>query len=726
MKNIKLLLMLLLLSIAANGQVSSLNAEDAEMLNELDSYSTQDDEYSQKNYESNKDYTNRLYLLAEASFDKMRFAQSARLFDKAISNKNVAPTVDMIQMAGDANYLSGAMDKAAKWYEKLEEIQGDSMANETIYKFSKILKSTGRNQKATQLNTLLQKKWKTVYLNSSNKTGALAQSKDGINVLENLSSNTADKEFAPIILNGTELIFASDRNTKKKTNRSKAHIDLFKGTVLDEEYKVEEIEKLSNTINSKLNEASVAFSPDGNTMYFTRNTNKKIEQENGEKTNLLKIYKSNLENNKWSKPKELSLNSNKYSNGHPTISPDGTIMIFSSNRTSSLGETDLFFVTINEDGSFSEPENLGEIVNSKQKEMFPYFNGSTLYFSSNRELGVGGLDIYKSEYVNGKFTPVVNLGAPINSDKDDFSYVLKNDNKTGYFASNRDGGKGGDDIYYFAMGERPVYDPSISAVDKAIVRNALVVKRDLTAVEKSLAAEKIPTTIIGVVSDDETGEVVTNAVIKIFDENEKFIGQIESDDLGSFEFTRLYQYYNYVLIAEHNDYKVSTPLTIFTDIPEKNINIRMHKGDEEYVEDEAVVEDISANLEIKPVLETNVKPYLKQNKIYFGFNKHLISTTAKAQMDELLALWEQFPNMKIKIESHTDSRGKAAYNKWLSQKRANATKNYLVSQGISPELIVSATGYGEEQLLNECSDGVICDRKKHSMNRRSEFIILDY
>ncbi len=719
--NVRAILFWLLCSFLANGQVTSLEFEDEDTATE-----TFYDEYAQRDFESAVDYTNRLYLSAEASFNKMRFAQSARLFDKAIANKNIAPTVDMIQMAGDANYLSGAMDKAAKWYEKLEEIQGDSMTNETIYKLSKILKSTGRNQKAAQLNTLLQKKWKTVYLNSSNKTNALAQSKDGIKVLENLSSNTADKEFAPIILNGTELIFASDRSTKEKTGRSDVQIDLFKGTVLDEEYKVEEIEKLSNTINSKFQEASVAFSPDGNTMYFTRNTNKKIKKADGEKAKLLKIYKSNFEKNKWSKPRELSLNSNKYSNAHATISPDGSKMIFVSDRESSLGETDLYMVTINKDGTFSEPENLGEEVNSGQKELFPYFNGSTLYFSSNRELGVGGLDIYKSEYINGKFTPVVNMGAPINSDKDDFSYVLKSDNNSGYFASNRDGGKGGEDIYYFAIGKSSVYDPSISTIDKAIVKNALVMKKDLTAVEKSLAAEKIPTTIIGVVSDDETGEVVRNAVIKIFDENEKFIGKIESDDLGSFEFTRLYQYYNYVLIAEHVDYKVSTPLTIFTDIPEKNINIRMFKGGTEVVENEELVEDIPNKLEIAPVLETNVKPILKQNMIYFGFDKHLISETAKAQMDELLVLWEQFPNMKIKIESHTDSRGKASYNKWLSQKRANATKDYLVSQGISPELIVSATGYGEEQLLNECSDGVVCDRKTHRINRRSEFIILDY
>lgn len=725
MMNVRAILFWLLCSFLANGQVTSLEAEDLDLATE-----SIYDEFAQQDYESDVDYTNRLFLYAEASFEKMRFAQSARLFDKAIANKNVAPTIDMIQMAGDANYLSGAMDKAAKWYEKLEEIQGDSMTNETIYKFSKVLKSTGRNQKAGQLNALLQEKWKTVYLNSATKTNALAQSKDGIKILENLNSNTADTEFAPIILNGTDLVFASNRGDKKKSQKklgaSNAHIDLYQGTILDEKYKVEEIEKLTNAINSKYHEASVAFSPEGTTMYFTRSSNKKIKQPNGEKTKLLKIYKSNFENNQWSKPEELSINNNKYSNSHPTISPDGTKMIFASDRSSSMGETDLFMVTINEDGTFSEPENLGEVVNSTQKEIFPYFNGNTLYFSSDRELGVGGLDIYKSEYSNGKFTPVVNLGAPINSDKNDFSYILKQDNETGYFASNRDGGKGGDDIYYFAMGERPIYDPSISTIDKAIVRNALIKKKDLTAVEKSLAAEKIPTIIIGVVSDDETGEVVPNAVIKIFDENEKYIGQIQSDDLGSFEFTRLYQYNNYVLIAEHVDYKVSTPLTIFTDIPEKNINIRMYKGNEAYVEDEMIAEDAPAKPKVSPVLETNVKPFLKQNMIYFGFDKHLISASAKAQMDELLTLWEQFPNMKIKIESHTDSRGKASYNKWLSQKRANATKDYLVSQGISPELIVSATGYGEEQLLNECSDGVVCDRKTHRINRRSEFIILDY
>lgn len=341
----------------------------------------------------------------------------------------------------------------------------------------------------------------------------------------------------------------------------------------------------------------------------------------------------------------------------------------------SMGKTDIFVVDVLEDGSFSEPKNLGKEINTEQREMFPFFNGDKLYFSSDGHVGLGGLDIYESVYDEEEgFQEVKNLGKPINSNKDDFSYIVNDENQQGFFASNREGGKGDDDIYSFKrliIEEVPVYENAIA----------------------------------GVVTELSTGDVMPRALVELLDENGIKLMEMETEEDGSFVF---------------EDLEGNTKYTINT-VKDQYVNNEIQVST---LENETVEVDVAMKrLEEMIALEDGIKK-IKTDMIHFDFDKSYIRTDAAKELDKLVSVMKEYPGMVIKIESHTDSRGSRVYNEYLSDKRAKSTRDYIISQGIDADRIVSATGYGESRLINECDGTVRCTEEMHYLNRRSEFIIV--
>ncbi len=411
-------------------------------------------------------------------------------------------------------------------------------------------------------------------------------------------------------------------------------------------------------------------------MYFTGNNYGKKLTRDSKGINHLKIYQSQKVDGKWTEATELAFNSDSYSTGHPALSKDGKKLYFASDMPGSIGDSDIFVVDVLEDGSFSSPKNLGPEINTEQKEMFPFINEEKLYFSSNGHPGLGGLDIYEATFdeENG-FSTVKNIGMPINSNKDDFSYIVNEETKKGFFASNREGGKGFDDIYSF----------------------------------KHLIVEDVTTNInaiAGIVTELLTGDVMPKALVQLLDENNVKLKEIETGEDGSFIFEDLDTNTKYILKTHKETFFVSE-LEIAT-MENDTINVT------------AAMKKLKEMIDVEDGIRK-----LKTEMIHFDFDKSYIREDASKELDKLIKVMTEYPNMVIKIASHTDSRGSAVYNDYLSEKRAKSTREYIISQGIDANRIENAIGYGEQQLLNECNGRVACPEGKHYLNRRSEFIIVN-
>ncbi len=625
-----------------------------------------------------------LIKMADEYFNKMWYAEAAKLYELALTKYNQAYTFDVLQKAGDAHYFNTDMEKAYKWYNILYEKYEDEMSSDNTFKYAHSLKGTGNYNRSKRLMKLYNRKLEDEGFGESYEQNemvleGLLQMKDKFDI-ENLKINSNYSEFSPMYYHGDEIVFASAKdssvfNTRRYKWNNQPYLDLYVAKVNEESQELKNAIKFSKKINSKYHEASVAFSPDNETMYFTRNNYRKKLKRDNNGINNLKIYRSRKINGEWSEAEEVSFNSDSYSTGHPALSKDGKQLYFVSDMPGSIGETDIFVVDVLEDGSFSTPKNLGPEVNTKQKEMFPFLNDKKLYFSSNGHIGLGGLDVFEVAFddENG-FLEVRNVGQPINSNKDDFSFIINEKTQQGYFASNRPGGKGNDDIYSF----------------------------------KKLQIEEIPSStnaIAGVVTELIDGEVMPNAFVQLLDENNIKLKEMKTDESGSFVFEDLESDTRYVLKTIQSSYYEDTTGTATRDNEMINVEVSMRKLNEMIT------------------LENGIKK-LKTEMIHFNFDASFIREDAALELDKLVTVMKESPNMVIKIESHTDSRGEAVYNKYLSDKRSKSTKDYIVAQGIAPERIQSAIGYGEEQLLNECDGSVRCTEEEHYLNRRSEFIIV--
>lgn len=628
----------------------------------------------------------KLIKKADAYFHKMWYAEAAELYEMALS-RSEHPTPEVIQKAGDSHYFNTNMERAYHWYDILYNQYKKEMSAENLFKYAHTLKGTGRYGRAKRLMRLYNHKKEQegsgLPVDDPRTTPnevALDNILQGEQRMEikNLAVNSKYSDFAPMFYNGDEVVFASSADsaffhTRRYKWNNQPFLDLYVAKINEESQEVRDAIKFSKKVNTKYHEAAVTFSPDNKTMYFTRNNYGKKLKRDKKGVNNLKIYMSKKVDGEWTEASELPFNSDDYSTGHPALSPDGKQLYFVSDMPGSIGETDIFVVDVLPDGSYSEPRNLGPEINTEHKEMFPFINNKKLYFSSNGHVGLGGLDVYEVAFdETDGFLEVRNMGRPINSSKDDFSYIVNEETQKGYFASNRKGGKGDDDIYSF---------------------------------KRLIPEETNENAIAGVVTELVTGDVLPEALVELLDENNRKLKEIVTGDDGAFVF---------------EDLEGSTKYTIRTVKPEYfNTEQAVTTRDNEKVTMDLALKRLDERI----VVDAGIKK-LKMDMIYFDFDKSYIRKDAASELDKLVEVMHEYKEMVIRIESHTDSRGPAAYNKYLSDKRAKATRAYLLDKGIAPERIESAIGYGEEHLLNGCDGSFRCSSEQHQRNRRSEFIIV--
>lgn len=513
---------------------------------------------------------------------------------------------------------------------------------------------------------------------------------EGLNYLEKLAEkknyyrvknldaiNTPFGEYAPVYSN-SELYFTSSRgNGKIYESTGTPFTDLYKAETNGANVNVNTIASLGALINEPaINEGCITFTPDGKTMIFAKGNSGKRKGAND-----VDLYLTRYRNGQWSEPTPININLPDSWESTPALATDGRTLYFSSNRKGGFGGLDIYSATMDSRGRFGRVKNLGPEINTSGNELFPYYSDNgKLYFSSDGHPGYGMLDIFVVNRVNGK-TVIDNLGQPVNSTADDFGmYLFKPDR--GFFTSNREGGKGDDDIYTFVN-----EDPNLKVVNYYLQGITYMTRKD------------------------STREILPNTKVSLLDEEGEVMQDFVTGNDGKFLF-RVYENENYTLMGETDGFitKRQPYTTVGKSVPLETLK-------------ELVTNITLDTLVVLDRKERN-KIFVLEN-IYFGYDSADIRKEAARELDKLVVLLNDNPDLKIEMSSHTDSVASDAYNLQLSQRRAESTVNYLIRKGIATDRLV-AKGYGESKPIarNTNPDGTD-NPAGRQRNRRTEFKILD-
>ncbi len=632
-------------------------------------------------------------LLAKANKNFKAFAYiDARAIYLDVAQRGYS-SQNLYRKLADSYYLTGDLESSVKWYKKLTQEYPNDLDAEYLFRYAQSLKSIEFYDEADKvmdkLNTLTgNDKRARSFINKRNYLDFIEMQSGKYDIFS-LDINSQNSEYAPSFNNQNQIVFASSRN--KKTNDSELHewnempfLDLFSSTIKDDQISLEGIKKLPGKINTKFHESSTSFSKDGKTVYFTRNNyiDNKI-RTNKKGVVLLKLYKASLKDGKWVNIEELPFCSDEYSVSHPSLNHDENKLYFASDMPGSLGKSDLFVVDILDNGKFGTPENLGEGINTEGRETFPYIsNSGRLYFSSDGHVGLGGLDIFVSVPEKSIYNTAYNIGKPVNSSKDDFSFALNEDTRIGYFASNRKGGKGNDDIYSFKQTE------------ELITSCKQYVKGNIT--------------------NSSTNESLSNVKITLTDTNGIFITQTVSNDQGGYAFDILCNT-EYIISASLDEFVSHDIALKTTNVFEDTHNISIP------LDPIKATEILLTSVEIKT--GDDLSKVLQLQPIYFSLDDSSIQPEAEVELQKIISAMNKYPQLKIEVRSHTDSRSSYWYNKRLSVKRMRTTVKYIIEKGEIYWRRIRGKAYGERKLINNCTNNVPCTEEEHQENRRSEFIV---
>jgi len=520
----------------------------------------------------------------------------------------------------------------------------------------------------------------------------MAQTSSGKHHIKYLEINTTQSDYGVTFLDDDTVVFTTPAEENTKFSKS----DLFVGDI-DEKGEIINKEPIQGIkAFKKVSKTGLTYSNDQKTVYFSAKKHKKRKNKN--KAQLFKAAVDSLGN--WIDIEKLPFNKKKYSAGEPTLSKDGKKLYFASDRPSSYGGTDIFVVSINEDGTYGEPTNLGDKINTSGDEVTPYItDNNILFYSSNgREDGYGNLDVYATEIFSNIASEPLHLESPVNSINDDFAYIVNSNNKGGFFSSNRLQGQDNNDMYSFII--------------------------------EDIKPEKCTQQIAGVVKDKETLDIIKDAAMTLFDNDGNQVQQMLTDKNGEYNFS-LDCSQTYTLVASSLYYSKEEHIintANYNRAPELEANKFLRKMTGAELE-EALAATINAENPVKDKEPETAKEIEKEevisiDEIYFDFDKSDIREDATEELDKVVEMMKENTSIKIEVSSFTDSRGSSAYNIKLSNRRAQSTIDYLVSNGIDRSR-VTGKGYGESRMINKCINGVKCSEVAHQKNRRTEFVILN-
>ncbi len=681
-----------------------------------------------------------------------KFAKAASIYKKAVDAdpKNIVA----LEKLGNALRLSGDYQSAEAIYKLL-------MANPLTTPLSKfyygqVLVVNGKYTEADSVFTAFadaspKDQRSEEFRNFAKKLAPLLQDNHTWE-LTSAPENTEASEMSPAYWVG-QLTFTSNRGesagVKQTDMRSgRGYYDVFVVGKQDSGNNVPG--KMKGKINSRFNDGPATFSTDGKEAIFTR-TYKKKGPDGYRK---LWLYRADWDAKKgWVNVQPLPFNSNTFNTAHPSLSKDGRKLYFVSDMPGGLGETDVY-VSVRNGATWEAPVNLGKEINTPGTEMFPFIaDDGTLYYASDCKVGLGGLDIYAATASGNKFGSVYNLGIPVNTSADDFGLATDETVRAGFFTSNRDGGVGGDDLYHFLKKTESICGTVADAKTKAVISGANVVAIDaygskteastntkgtfclqlapgkqymLETTRDGFGADTLQLDVKALHNDvlainlNPKGDIPLSISINQKDDGKiegataflinKATGEVQqakSDSNGMVKFD-LYRDQQYDLKVVKKlpgndgvyDKFVKTISTMgFTPSQTLNENAQLTYYDSKYVFDLPLV--------------------------YFDLNSYAINASATKGLNKVVEVMKLFPDMQVELSAHTDSRGKEQYNLELSARRANACVEYLAAQGIDKTRLI-AIGYGELKIRNKCVNEVPCTEKEHMINRRTEFRVVKF
>ncbi|WP_367389568.1 OmpA family protein [Lewinella sp. LCG006] len=719
--------------------------------------------------------------------EAFRYEEAIAVFDKIVRKDES----NLIALAGlaEAYHKMDMLSESASWYAKaLESTEADPFLyfayGQVLFQmgecvaaqsaFQEFLRRRPNDQRANRLQDVC-----SYYQELTNSN--LEQVEVS---LPNFNGPLSD--LAPAFFQDG-IVFGAVRSTEK---RKDAFYDLYFTRPLAEDrpqglnLTYEPVIGFSEILNSGLNEAIVSFSPDFKAVYFTRNQGQIVSEKIPIRRLEIMVSRQGADNT-WSSPVPLSINSVNYSTAHPALSPDGDRLFFASDRPGGFGGKDIYYCDRIGLG-WSSPINLGPQVNTEGDELYPYYHtDEVLYFASNGQLGLGGLDIFRVEDLGGgEWGEPDNPGAPINSSADDFALIMKEDGSYGFFTSNRKNGVGSDDIYAFQsrkiLLELQFLSESDSLVHESIPfalrgeeymqfsdedgrwvtylepEDCLYVQlqdenyqKDHREICASLAegAQKISISwkltprstaalpvfgegekvLTGKIIDQLDGAPVPFAEVRLVSTDCSVNINLTADGNGNFFFNTK-EDCCYQLSALGDGYFTNTFGTPFCskNWPEAiEVTLLPYRLRADRPQEVSVSNNEQNEFQFgSSVYEDNNSsiPYLLN--VYYDLGRASVRPEAISELNRLYWLLVNNPTIVVEVASHTDAQGTASFNQRLSQRRANAIVAFLHEKGIARDRLI-AKGYGESRLVNECKDGVECSEEAHQMNRRTEFRVLE-
>ncbi len=710
-------------------------------------------------------------------FERSNFNKAVEQYHKVYDTEPLNYRVQR-KIAECYKYM-GVDSTAARYYESY--IKTESFHNNDLYNYYVVLKNMGNYNAAGQIlneYNLIRNKKPQVFNKSIIEPLKKKSRSYDVRLVQASSSNI---DFSPTYYKD-KIMFVSSRQKTNLLQREyerdqEAYFQIF---IADKnpDGQLTNISKFDNKFNTRFHEGPLCYCPADSSIYFTRNNYKGYKQKSSSGLINLKIYHSKFTYNKyfkgfgdkldsigintklndtdWRTIHEHPLCSKEYSIGHPSLTPDGQIMYFASDMLGGKGKSDIYYSMKIGPDQWSEPTNISSI-NTAGDDMFPFIHESgILYFASDGLAGLGGLDIFKVEVNKNTYRNPVNMGAPVNSNADDFGLIVDKGKNTGYFSSNRADGKGKDDLYYIEFISRPkfILAGTLTEMDSNTpLANTIV---QLTCNENGL---------VTTLETNDKGEYSTSVFLPdtykiscIKPDYSPFSANLVPSELTIVNDTiqypiqlEFYGIYGKVFIKGTKEVVPGVKLTITNKIIKETLTINTNnkgefkqvlKKDTDYniffdKPDYFIIRDKYSTADKKSgwvnlneyidlgIEKIEVGKTIEIPNIYYDLAKYDIRTDAAIELDKVVEFMIDNPTIKIELGSHTDSRGGYKTNQRLSQKRAQSAVNYIVESGID-ESRIHAKGYGESVIKNRCKNGVTCSEKEHEENRRTEIKITSF
>lgn len=622
-----------------------------------------------------------LYAQKESKADRLyyeyAYSQAVEAYEKERAKNGL--TLEQELHLADAYFRTGRYDKSSAVF--MEVYKKDSLMTNAQFNtmLQSLSKTSGPDRVQAFLNTRSDQVSEALLINADFNYETLGDL--GLTIGEYTifkpNINSPQSDFAPSFYGEERILFTSGRPSDLKETydpSGESYLSIFSVSITEKNAAVRP-GPLTWVPRIPYHQATPFYSEALNEVFYVQsNMDEDVLAFDSNGKNTLAIFRS--DESGFFQPLFRDLSTSFY---YPYYHEASGRLYFAADFGTGYGGTDLYYVSSNNGQIMSEPINLGPHINTPGNEIAPFIFDGSLYFSSDVFYGLGGMDIYKSEVQGGEFFSIpVNLGPGINSNKDDFGFIVRKEQGGGYygyFASNRPGGLGKDDVYGFRSEEKPGL--------------------------KTLALR-------GTIRDTD-GFAIEKAFVRLFEGDSLQLKETYTDRDGDF----------------------------LLEIPWRD-SVRIEIGKERYeilslgnsATDETLKTGEPFMLTLTPiksiVLQQANRTLLKTDVFHFQRNSKTLTPEITAILDEAALQLRKFPELRLRLEAHTDSRGYKNTNQKLSEGRATAIRDYLIAQGVAPEVFAEVKGLGETQIINNCSDGVYCLDVLHKQNERYLFVVLNY